>query len=243
MRSLFRIALALTLWSSAPYVLADPINAVPYASLTGTGLITFDDIAGGPAPGVNYNGILSSGGASFAERFLGQTLSFNGNFDVLSGTPVGPLSLQAGAAGQNLNVFDFSTNVLNGLGPLGYPDFEAIGEGSMAVLFVFDQSQFGFQLVGGNGGSATLNFFRRDGSVIQSIVVNNLADAFYGFQRDGNVKDIAGVSIHNNDVGGIGLDNLKHDVPAPVSEPSTLVLLSVGVVTGAARRWIGQRRL
>src|SRR5262245_18624146 len=138
MRYMIRVALALALLSCAPYVLADPVNVVPYASLTGTGLITFDDIAGGAPPGTNYNGILTSGGASLAERFLGQTLSFSGNFDVLSGAPVGPLALQVGAANQNLNVvFNVGTNVASGLGPLGFPNFDAIGEGSMAVLFVF----------------------------------------------------------------------------------------------------------
>src|SRR5215510_15746879 len=77
MRCMIRIALALAMLSCVPHLLADPVNVVPYVSLTGTGLITFDDIAGGPAPGTNYDGILTSGGASFAERFLGQTLSFN----------------------------------------------------------------------------------------------------------------------------------------------------------------------
>jgi hypothetical protein len=34
----------------------------------------------------------------------------------------------------------------------------------------------------------------------------------YGFQREGNVQDIAGISIYNNDPGGIGLGNPKHEV-------------------------------
>ena len=47
-----------------------------------------------------------------------------------------------GAANQNLNVFTFTTSqVLTGLGPLGFPDGDAIGEGSFAVLFDFDQSE------------------------------------------------------------------------------------------------------
>ena len=155
MRYMIRIVLAFALLSCAPYVLADSINVVPYASLTGTALITFEDIAGGPGSRTNYDGILTFGGASFAERFLGQTLSFSGDFDVLSGAPVGPLALQVGAAGQNLSVTEFSipsfccTTVLSGLGPLGFPASSAIGEGSVAVLFVFDQSQFGFNVLGG----------------------------------------------------------------------------------------------
>ena len=66
-----------------------PINQVDYSSLTGTGLITFDDIAGGPSPGTNYDSTFESGGALFGEHFLGQTLSYSGSFDVISGSPSG----------------------------------------------------------------------------------------------------------------------------------------------------------
>jgi hypothetical protein len=218
---------------------AAPINQVTYASLTGTGLVTFDDVAGGAPPGTNYDGILASGGEHFAERFVGQTRSTNGDFDVLSGSPTGTLALQVGASGQNLDVTtNAGTQVMSGLGPAGFPNNAAIGEGAFAVLFTNDQSQFGFQLVGGNGGSATINFYRRDSSLIQSIVVGGLADAFYGFSRDLGVQDIAGISIFNDDAGGIGFDNLKFDVPstATVPEPSTLTLMGLGALFLRRRR-------
>jgi hypothetical protein len=64
----------------------------------------------------------------------------------------------------------------------------------------------------------------------------------YSFQREGGVKDIAGISIHNNDAGGIGLDEFKHDVPATVPEPSTLVPLGVGAMAGATRGWVRRKR-
>jgi len=234
------LATASSLALAAAGVQAAPVNQIDYNLLTGTQLITFDDIPGGAAPGTNYDGLLRSGNTSFGERFAGQTNAPAGGFDVLSGAPSGPLALAFGAPGQNLNVFINNTSqVLTGLGPAGFPDFNAIGEGSFAVLFDDDHSEFGFQLVGGNGGSATLDFFRRDGSLIQQIVVGGLADAFYGFAREGAVRDIAGISIWNTDGAGIGFDNLKHDVPGrnDIPLPGTLLLAGLALaIAGAARR-------
>jgi hypothetical protein len=212
---------------------AAPINQVGYGSLTGTQIITFDDVPGGGAPGTNYNAIFESGNTAFAERFVGQTRTTSGTFDALSGTPAGPLALQVGAPGQNLNIFVQSTQVLTGLGPVGFPDFDAIGEGSFALLFDADQSEFGFQLVGGDGGTAFVDFFQRDGTLIQSITLGSLANAFYGFSRDAGVKDIAGISIYNSDAAGIGFDNLKHDVAGVpdngIPEPATSALIGIGL--------------
>ena len=143
--------------TASSLVYAAPINQVDYFSLSGSELIDFDSAAGGDVPGTNYDGIINSSGASFAERFVGQTLSASGTSDVLSGVPVGSLSLQIGAAGQNLNLvsgvgYPFG-NLLTGLGNLGFPDPEAIGEGAVAILFDNDQSEFGFYSFGGNLGS------------------------------------------------------------------------------------------
>ena len=107
------------------------------------------------------------------------------------------------------------TNALAGLGPLGFPDFDAIGEGSFAVLFDIDQSEVGFTIVGHNGGEAgaTINFYERDGSFIQTIVVSGNGE--FAFRRHPVVADIAGFSIHNNDPGGIGYDDFRFDANQP----------------------------
>src|SRR5262245_30875234 len=196
-------------------------NVLPIdpSTLNCNATVTFDDVAGGGAPGTNYDAIFESNGADLAERFVGQALGVNGNSDVLSGTPTNPLTLQVGAHNQNLNVFVFTPQVLTGLGPLGYPDFDAIGEGSFAVLFDFDQSEFGFDLVGGDGGNAFVRFFRRDGSLIDLITIPNLANQRYAFRRNGGIHDIAGISIDNDDPAGIGFDNLCHDVGGVVGHP------------------------
>jgi len=243
----------LTLQSAG--VEAAPINEVDYFSLTVGQTIDFESITGGAAPGTNYDELLNFGGVQIGERFAGQTLSFSGNSDVLSGNPTGPLSVVAGEPNQNVAVTTSPadgafTNVLAGLGPLGFPLFNAVGEGSVAILFDNDQSQFGFQSVGGNLGTANFDFFRRDGSLIETLTPTNLTSDFFGFEREGNLNDIAGISIWNTDPAGIGFDNLIFDIPGndvpvvdvpgdqpddgpvalPVSEPATLGLLAIGLV-------------
>ena len=188
------------------------VQADPATIPCGT-LADLEDVAGAPDPGINYDGILVSGGLQFAERFTGQALSFSGNFDVLTGSPSSPLSLQIGDANDNVAVADgHPTQVVAGLGPLGHPDFDAEGEGAVAVLFPIPQSQFKLDIVGaGGGGSATLNFFKADGSSLGTIIISAPTDQTYGFRHSGGIREIAGFSIHNSDSGGIGYDNICYD--------------------------------
>jgi hypothetical protein len=187
------------------------IVAVDPSSVPCSQIATFSDVVGGDAPGTNYDGLVWSGGLEFAERFMGQTVSSGGDFDVVSGIPMSPLILQVGAPGQNLDVFSYTTNVLAGLGHLGYPDIDAIGEGSIAMYFPTAQSRVSFQLVGGNGGSATLGFYRADGSLIDNVVVSGLADLGYGFATSDGTQSISGILIQNTDPSGIGVVNICHD--------------------------------
>jgi hypothetical protein len=204
------------------------IEEIDPSTLTCDGIIQFDDITGGIQPGTHYDTVVESDGADFAERFVGQTLTLSGNFDILSGTPSGPLSLQVGAANHNVGVVEAPscgpTQILAGWGPPGFPDFSGGGEGCFAVLFDFDQSEFGFRICGGNGGTAAVNFFQRNGSLIDQIVVANLSDQVYAFRRLGGVNDIAGISIHNDDPGGVGFDDLCHDVPGVPGDPNQFAL-------------------
>ena len=147
------------------------ITQVDPTTLTCTDLINFDEVPGSGGVGTNVDGVLISGAESFAEWFVGQTLSFGnsstgrqvGDFDVLSGTASGPLALQVGAAGHNLSVlFNSGSNVLTGIRSLAFPAFNRVGEGAIAGLFDARQFELGFTTVGAGGGRALRDgeFFR-----------------------------------------------------------------------------------
>jgi hypothetical protein len=183
--------------------------------------VTFSDIAGGGTPGTSYDGVLSSGGLLFSERFIGQSVSSSGDFDVISGSPSNHLKPQPGEPGQNLDVFDYAGNVLTGLGPLGFPDIDAIGEGSIAMYFPAVQSMVKLTIVGGNGGSATLRFYRRDGSLIDEVVVPAMGDLSYGFGTFDGSYIIAGILIQTDDASGIGVDNICYESMPTSARPVT----------------------
>jgi hypothetical protein len=218
---------------------AAEIQQVGYSSLSGTQFVSVP--SGGLAPGTNYNGIVVIDGLAFGEHFAGQTVTANGNFDVIGGTPTAGLTLQPGTPGHNIDIFDHTLagTIINGVGPLGFPADDAIGEGALSILFGSDQSEFGFRLAGGNLGNAYVSFFRDDGSLIDSLTLSSLpfGVSFYGFARDGGVHDIRGVSIWNDDFTGFGLSNFRFDV-ASVPEPSTwaMMLLGFAAIGTVARR-------
>lgn len=193
------------------------ILQVPAEDLVCNEIIDFDDLSGG-SDGTNYDEIVESGSLGFAERFVGQELAYNSDFDVLSGLPLDPLILQVGLPLQNIIIVDFNSeenHVLAGLGHLGYPDHDAVGEGSFAILFSTDQKACRFELVGGDGeiGATWIQFFRRDGAHIETITLDELEwSVEFGFARAGGVADIAGISIHTTDQAGIGVDHVCADV-------------------------------
>jgi catechol 2,3-dioxygenase-like lactoylglutathione lyase family enzyme len=216
------------------------VTQVDYASLAGTQSTSMASIAGGPPPGTNYDSLLVINGVAAGEHFGGQTVTPLGNFDQLGDTATGALTLLPGTPGHNLDVFTSPAGpVLAGLGTLGFPENDAIGEGAVSFLFSSDQSEFGFRLAGGNGGNAYLGFFRDDGSLIQSVTLNNLPlIAAFGFTRDGGIHDIRGVSIWNDDVTGFGITNIRYDVASNLPEPASwaMMLLGFGAIGVAMRR-------
>ena len=187
-----------------------PICLVDPDALTLTRIITFEDTRAGLGPGHIVQGLLVLDGASFGERFAGQTLTANGDHDEVTGLALSPLTLMPGAEGQNLSVVYFlGNNVLNGYGVAGFPKRNAQGEGAIAFLFDDDQSALSFQIRGGEEGAAQAVFYQRSGQEIMRMVLPPAGESAFGFIRLTGEADIAGVLITNTDPQGLALDNVR----------------------------------
>ncbi|MEP4197492.1 MAG: hypothetical protein ABJL99_17865 [Aliishimia sp.] len=191
-----------------------PICRVDPATLILSELIHFDDMPSGWDPGHRIDDMLSLPGASFAERFAGQTLTTRGDFDAVSGPALPPLTLVPGKPGQTLSVVRLmNSNILNGYGPAGYPKTRGQGEGAIAVLFDVDQPALSVQLLGGEHGMAEIQFLNRSGGVIHVAHIDTNGPLSLGFLRNDDIADIAGFVITNTDPQGLAIDNLRFGPP------------------------------
>lgn len=173
-------------------------------------IITFDDAHAGYGPGHPVDDVLVQNGARFGERFAGQSLHIKGTYDAVGGPAFGPLTLLAGAQGENLSVVSFmGIVVLNGYGSAGFPKREAQGEGAIAMLFDQDQSALSIDLRGGEEGTAEILFLRRDGTLLEQIPVSPVGEFALGFMRPDGHADIAGVVVNNTDPQGIAIDTIR----------------------------------
>jgi hypothetical protein len=247
LRPLAGLVLALTL-GPAGMAHAAATTEVAYGQL-GTPTVSFSELVATPFDSVPIDGLLSSGGVQFGERFAGQELAVakaprpgevaQDWFDDLSfGSPTAGLTLLAGAAGANLGAYhygDADGAALFGMGPLAGA---AEGFGAISARFAAPVWGLGLQLRDLDGGAVTLSLYRNDGSLIEAVDLSGRSDGRYGFARSGGVADIAGFTLaHRDSYYGVSLDNLVL-AAAPVPEPATALLLVPGLlaVAAAARR-------
>ncbi|MFK7837251.1 MAG: hypothetical protein AB8B60_13615 [Sulfitobacter sp.] len=211
-------ALALTLMPTASLACVAPVCLVDPDSLSLTQIITFDDVRSGAGPGHNLDDILPLPGATFGERFAGQSVAMRGPHDEIEGQAFSPLTMVPGAAGQNLSVVHFyGQTVINGYGAAGFPKREGQGEGAIATLFDDDQSALAFDMRGGEAGRAIVTFYRRDGSAIAQVPVEPTGEFSVGFLRGNGKADIAGFIVTNTDPQGIAIDTLRFGKPPDLS--------------------------
>ena len=211
---MFRKVLVILAISFATPALAcdTPICEVAPETLRLSRHITFDDQLSSFGVGREIGGLLEQPGATFGERFAGQVLTPEGDFDRFTGQPLAPLTILSGDKGQTLGILRLMrTSVLQGHGPRGFPRSEAVGEGAVAVLFDHDQSALALDIRGGEQGYATLIFLRRNGTEIHRLSLGPLSETSHGFLRQGGISDIAGLIVTNSDPEGIALDNLRFD--------------------------------
>ena len=177
--------------------------------------------------GTKLDGIQDFGGVRGAERFFGQYVEQVDGFDRITGVPVFPLKLMPGRERENLAVtfYFMITNHLVGHAAPGYPENRAGGEGSIALLFDNEQRALGFIVAAEPRPKEdrpqsvmTVSFYSGDGRLIDRL---NVPLAWgrkgYGFVREGNIPDIAGITIENRDPAGIAIDDIIFDAVVPQS--------------------------
>ena len=175
-------------------------------------LIDFDDVMASLGLGSRLDDVLIRDGTTFGERFAGQSRHASGDFDVITGKPLLPLTVLDGGEGQTLGAMHVRGSiVIHGHGPRVYPKVEAVGEGAIAVLFERDQPALAFDIAGGEQGYASIKFINRQGEDIDTVTFGPLTEASYGFVRRKMEPDIAGFILLNTDRQDISVDNLRFE--------------------------------
>ena len=173
----------------------------------------------GAATGTIVTGV----GASFAQRFAGQTVAGIG----ITGSPTNPLTLQA--AGQ-IDVVFFDPGVSaasNSL--LSQPGNAA----PLSILLGSDANSFNWTMGFGNDGSVTADFFNLAGALVFSQTFAGLSG--YASIVLVGVPTYRGITFKdNNDPAGLRFQNMSYNSVAGVPEPSTWAMMAAGLAVAGA---------
>lgn len=191
----------------------------------------------------DISGIYYTKGANIAEAFFGQDVIGGEGIPFVNeraiGTPTNPLELMVPSSQDGVSIGIGHVNDYCLLGMANGP----IGEGVISIYFLENQFAIGLAILGGSGGAVTLDFFSRDGSLFDSVNINNISDAKIEYTFSSSISEFAGITISNTDHGGIGIDDLRlSSAQASVPEPSTILLLTAGI-TGIGLLRIKRKRL
>ncbi|SMH34876.1 hypothetical protein [Maritimibacter sp. HL-12] len=202
---------------------AGPVEQVDPESLALAGRMDFETLPVLPEPGQAHGAPLTAPGLAIGEAFAGQTVT-GAPHDRLADAPRAPLTLAPFDAGQGLATAyhaGFGSNALFPLGPAGFPAIEARGEGAVALLFEADARALALKIhadyhdpLGARPppGTATLRFYSRAGDLIdRHEIALSQGVAGLGFVSAG--PGFAGVTITNDDPGGIAIDDIRYPLP------------------------------
>jgi ABC-type amino acid transport substrate-binding protein len=182
------------------------------------------DLAGA-VTGTTVTGV----GATFAQRFAGQTVSGIG----ILGSPTNPLTLLA-AGTIDVSFFDPGVSAAsNSL--LSQPGNAA----PLSILLGSDANSFNWTMGSGDGGSVTADFFSLAGALVFTQTFSGLTN-YSNFALAG-LPTYHGISFKDNtDPGGLRFMNMSYNSVAGVPEPSTWAMMAAGLgvagLIGARRR-------
>jgi len=211
---------------------AQQLHEMDYAALAAevTGRVDFDGaLPPRPEPGYRLDHGLAFAGGHLGTHFTGQRslawpVAGGELHDRLEQTslPHAPLTLETGPPGEGLSLAlhrAFGSMGLMPVGPAGFPDRAARGEGSVAILFAEDVCMAGFLAhtefaddLGSNAGhrgTIRIAAYTRDGRRIGQITRHpGVGISGHGVRVPDGDPGFAGLTIENEDPGGISLDDI-----------------------------------
>ncbi len=195
-----------------------------------TGTLSLPIVEDFSTPQAVFDPFIVGSFAQIGESFSGQTVTITSGFEFVSGTSTGMIALQSAQSG---GVITWNGVELQGL--LSDTDLSApnVGEGAISFFFTGDQLEFGLDLLKGDGGNITMQFFERSGALFDTVSFSFFGNQAYTFRSSDNVSRFAGVTITNMDSSGIAIDNLRL-----VPLPGAIWLLGSGLLV-----LLGGRRL